>query len=98
MSTIGIGIKPAAPDQSEKRSTNFDAASSRSWSVIDSKPVAPASLLSAVPPAVVSCAIFGSFHVTCTGPNDQVEKGSENGTGNDCRWHGRKQGCGRDRF
>jgi hypothetical protein len=30
-------------------------------------------LLSAVPPAVVSCAIFGSFPVTCTGPNVQVE-------------------------
>src|SRR5437660_10875262 len=73
MSTKGIGISPAAPDHSEKRSTSFDAASSRSASVIVPKSVVSGSLLSAVPPAVVSCAILGSFLVTCTrGPRSRL--------------------------
>ena len=53
MSTSGTGISPAAPDHSEKRSTSFDAASSRLSSVISvvTEPVLPSagSFFSAVP-------------------------------------------------
>src|SRR5262245_11034322 len=54
MSTSGIGTSPAAPDHREKRSTNFDAASSRCASVI-----------LAVSDPVVSVPIRESFLVPC---------------------------------
>src|SRR5688572_26468979 len=68
MSTNGTGMRPAAADHSEKRSTNLDACSSRSASAI---PVATGlaalscgSLLSAFQDPPVSSAIAGPFPVT----------------------------------
>src|SRR6202047_1307801 len=68
MSTSGTGMRPAAPDHSDKRSTKCDASSSRVLSVISAAARSvgtPAeSLLSVAPDTVVSCAIGGFLRVS----------------------------------
>src|ERR1700732_2491592 len=72
MSTSGTGISPAAPDQSDSRSTNCDASSSRLCCVVsDFSPVVTSA--DSAPPVApdpgVSCVMLGPFLVSAYTPS-----------------------------
>src|SRR5437870_3985451 len=81
MSRSGTGISPAAPDQSDSRSTNCDASSSRLCCVVSDFGPVVTSADSAPPVAPdpgVSCVMLGPFLVSAYMPIDRSKSGDLN--------------------